>query len=767
MNEAQSEQAPHPDKPTVRALPLAVIALVAILFFGPAWMQPEGLWYPSAEAEFSDLTVTHWPKMRFLQQSLRTWGQFPLWQSQITGGGPAAGNPLWALFYPLTWLFALLPTTLTFHLLLAAHMGIAGAAMYGLAHYSYRTSPLAALAAGIGYMLTPKLIAHLGAGHVGLFQAIAWLPLTLWALRSALDRCSALYAAGCGAALALVVLNDPRVAFYNSALLALYASYRLLVRWRREGMREAASLAARLAAVPLATALFAAAQIVPTAEMMGTITRTSLTLQEAAKDSLPPGYLLGYLIADRGGYHEWVTYLGLLPLAASALALWRSRERDRWFWAALIACCLLYALGTYGPLYPHLYRLMPWLGWVRVPSRALLLTLPAASLLLALGVDALLYAPWPAGVRKKLLLGAFGAGIGCAALGLGIAAAFGEEAPPAAPAFGLFGAATCTGLAIARSRLPRWSVGGGLILLLIADLWTVGRTLAVLQPAGAVFDQGRAQAEYLSAQPGLFRTYSPSYSIPHQTASLVGLEQLDGVEPAQIRWTAQWMSRAGGYTVHGYAVTFPALAEGENIHTARQDAIPDAAALGLLNACYVVADYPIEAPGLELRTRQAGSYVYHNVRCLPRVYLTLRVQRAAGWEDAQAQAGAAMDPGALAWVEDGPTLDGPAGWQPVHEPEITPNRIAVQADTAQPALLVLSEIWYPGWEVTVDGEPRPLYRVDGLVRGVYLEPGAHRVVWRYRPASVRWGVGISALAVLGGTVAAGRRHWARRKRVGE
>jgi len=33
-------------------------------------------------------------------------------------------------------------------------------------------------------------------------------------------------------------------------------------------------------------------------------------------------------------------------------------------------------------------------------------------------------------------------------------------------------------------------------------------------------------------------------------------------------------------------------------------------------------------------------------------------------------------------------------------------------------------------------------------RAIRLEPGAHRVTFRYRPSSVRWGVWISAGALL-------------------
>ena len=159
------------------ALCLGALFLIAALFLWPAWRQPDGFWYAPG-ASYSDLAVTHWPTMWFVAQTLREQGQVPLWRPLIMGGAPFVGNPLAALFYPPNWLFALLPVTPTLHLLIGLHLFLSGATLYGLVRWSYRCSAYAALCAGIGYMLTPKLVAHLGAGHIGLSQAFAWLPLT-------------------------------------------------------------------------------------------------------------------------------------------------------------------------------------------------------------------------------------------------------------------------------------------------------------------------------------------------------------------------------------------------------------------------------------------------------------------------------------------------------------------------------------------------------------------------------------------------------------
>jgi len=73
-----------------------------------------------------------------------------------------------------------------------------------------------------------------------------------------------------------------------------------------------------------------------------------------------------------------------------------------------------------------------------------------------------------------------------------------------------------------------------------------------------------------------------------------------------------------------------------------------------------------------------------------------------------------------------------------------PSQIEISATTDQPGLLVLSDLYYPGWQVYVDSQPRPLLAVNLAMRGVYLEPGEHTVEFSYQPMWFKWG-GISVL----------------------
>ena len=58
-----------------------------------------------------------------------------------------------------------------------------------------------------------------------------------------------------------------------------------------------------------------------------------------------------------------------------------------------------------------------------------------------------------------------------------------------------------------------------------------------------------------------------------------------------------------------------------------------------------------------------------------------------------------------------------------------------------PKLLVVSQNWYPGWKARVNGELRPVERVNGTLMGVQVAPGASRVEFVYRPTAIPLGVG--------------------------
>jgi len=81
------------------------------------------------------------------------------------------------------------------------------------------------------------------------------------------------------------------------------------------------------------------------------------------------------------------------------------------------------------------------------------------------------------------------------------------------------------------------------------------------------------------------------------------------------------------------------------------------------------------------------------------------------------------------------------------------DHIRVQAHAFSRALLVLSETYYPGWRVSVNGSPARIHKTDGALRGIVVPKGKSEVLLRYMPSSVFAG-GALSIGAFGTVLAA-------------
>ncbi len=84
----------------------------------------------------------------------------------------------------------------------------------------------------------------------------------------------------------------------------------------------------------------------------------------------------------------------------------------------------------------------------------------------------------------------------------------------------------------------------------------------------------------------------------------------------------------------------------------------------------------------------------------------------------------------------------------------SPQTAVLEATLESPGIVVLADVFYPGWELSIDGRPAPIIRVNRMMRGAAVPSGKHRLVYRYDPSSFRIGravsiAGLVALLVFG------------------
>ena len=683
-----------------------------------------GFPYPGRDdALYSDLAISHYPYALQLQRALLA-GRVPLWSESILSGAPLLANPLSGMTYPPGWAALLLPLPLGFNLALMAHLLLGGVGMYcllraedGLFWRSSAPGHPAALFGALAFELLPKWFAHYGAGHLTLAYAVPWTP---WLVLAARRR------RGEALVLALVWLADLRWGFYATLLWAAYA----LAAGRAQGLRLPA-VAGRMAGRLALAVLLSAPLLLPLAEFVNLSSRAQMQAQDFFEYSLPPVRVLGLFFhdftgyMDFTGYHEYVVYAGLAVLFPALLALiWMRALPAARFWGAAAGLALAYAFGSNLPLWAPLARL-PLMDLLRVPARALFITGLALAALAAYGVQQLLDGPTPAqGRTARLTLTAL-AGL-ILALTAGVWAATGEL-----PVNFIWGA--CFGLLLAvwiglrlGGRLAPRTWLAGLLVIGLVELGVVDATLFRSRPAQAVLAEGGELAAALGdlAAGGDFRVYSPSYSLPQQTAAYHELQLADGIDPLQLRSYIAFMDRASGVPRSGYSVTLPPLANGD---PASDNAAyrPDPALLGLLRVRFVAAEFDLDGtPGLE------------------------RV-----WQTGQTRLYAVQAPREQAWVEAEPGVSA-NNQAPVEITAWTPEAMQVRA--SGPGRLVFSEVLYPGWRAWLDGKPVQLDAYEGLLRSVILPPGEHDVRLVFRPLSLYLGL---ALFLVGVGLMIWRKTW--------
>jgi len=79
----------------------------------------------------------------------------------------------------------------------------------------------------------------------------------------------------------------------------------------------------------------------------------------------------------------------------------------------------------------------------------------------------------------------------------------------------------------------------------------------------------------------------------------------------------------------------------------------------------------------------------------------------------------------------------------------TNNRLQLHVETKENSLLVVSDTYYPGWKVFVNGNPKKIYQANYAFRAVPLNAGIHKVEFVYDPVSFKLGAGVTFLGILG------------------
>jgi hypothetical protein len=707
---------------------LILLAGIALLFFWPVWVA--GYTFPQGGGDLFGQLYYVWSYVgNWLRQ-----GVLALWNTQMMAGDPIIAEAQYGLLNPLNWpLFLFSPIPRGALLLRAGFtLWLAGAGLYLYLRHSpvWRLSRAAALVAGVAYMCSNPFITHLG--HPQFNDVMAWLPWVLWGIDGAARQARAIPWAVAAIAL-LLLAGHGQAALYAALAAACYALWQILEGWRAHALQRTG----RLALTALLGAALAMPALLPGLERLPLSDRALVPQEERHGYEFPAEMLVDFLNPNfhgQGVHQFWAPwdrvesgYAGAITLYLALLGVLAGiRQRRVWFLVGLGLFAYLFALGYQGPLYARLAPL-PLFAESWKTARIVFLLSLALAIGAGLGIEALrqrsrLRHGW------SLLVVVFGAALWFLAPGWAAAAPATEAALRALT--GLRFAAVLAGATALLGALSarQFKLASAALLLLLAAELSTAQSFAETDPPAPIEDAHAEARAFLRADTGWFRV--------DVDAVALGLWS-----PAQLM--------AEGFAVPQGAGNPMELFSYNQFYWA----VPykDSPAYQLLGAKYIVmpkGGMPGGAGIWPVYTDSPYIELHLNTNALPRAWLVTNTVPVANIEEAYSIIfDPEFAPAQLATVTDGPTLQG-EGAGKIEVLAYGPNRAVFQVESSVPALFVLSDILYPGWKARLDGETTPIYRTNGIFRGIVVPADSHRIEMRFAPASLMLGLGLAASALI-------------------
>lgn len=760
-----------------------------------AWAIAAAIWPLTGTVVPWDSKNHFYPMLRYLGAALAN-GELPLWNPYHFSGHPSVADPQSLLFTPTMLLFAWLdssPSMQLFDLVIFAHFlpgALAIVALFRKRCWYAAGAVVAALIFILGGSASARL------QHTGMIFSYGFFPLAFWLLEEALDRRSYLFGVAFAIIAAMMTVGRDQVAFLCALTLIGAAVYQLLTAQGRPAyLRSRLPL---LLFMGVVGGFLLAVPTVLTMQLLATSTRPSFGYGVAAMGSLPPSSLATIFFSNifgslRWSYDYWgpdwkslaeatwtdraVNYLfiGTIP---GLLILWhgiaagRLLSKEFRFFLIIGVIAIVYALGHYTPIFVRVFDHFPAVdlyrrpadatfllnfflafaagylvhrylkdgapsltGWWRSPRRALGFAV-ASTFLTVLLVQALRMSASAHHLIDALQNVAFGVAVASMAITLVLFRGTPRARHVAAIAI----------VAITGGELI-WRNAASSLNAEPAERYAVFQKLPPEQLQGLqLLRQELAERHKKGERP---RVEILGLGGAWQNASMVlGFEDTIGYNPLRLANYERAIG-PGENAADPNLRQFPSSFRGYRCELA-----------SLLGLEYLVLDRPAEKlpshfPRLENAKLLYGSghmWIYRLSAPTPRAYLAeiiVPVDSDAALDqddmpEFDRKKEALIDEGSMDQLHGTYTRN--AG-EPVLSPKPTnnnsvritnyqPNSVTLDVTSTNGGVLVLHDIFYPGWEVSVDGKTRPVLRANLLFRGVEVPVGRHKVEFRFRPLSI-------------------------------
>jgi hypothetical protein len=784
---------------------LLIIVALAIVFFAPNILRG-GLMLPmdvfhnlapfsaSAPKELSpvhnpllwDLAVMIYP---WIEEFRRSGSLLPLWNPYSFCGSPLLANGQTGLLYPLSWIYRVLPLGAALIAIAVAKLSFCGIFAF-LFYRRLDCDRQACLLGAVAFMFGAVTVVWLG--YPASFTLLT-MPFLFWAMQNYLLSGRRRYVAWMAVGYGLLFLGG---GLQTALLLSLASALYFAAGARSVKLYPALAVAAALGFC------LAAPQLLPFLEYLregaAAHFRGGFGWKQYPWYTLVSWALPRFFGDPRAG-NFWgfssflgeAVYIGIAPLLLAAIGL-LGAKKDRFYWGVVSVAAFGF-LGLYAGPAQELLKHVPFLSHLDNNKLTALTVFGAISLAVA-GLDLMLRCPVERRGRPVLVW--HGAAVCFVSLAAGATVFFREAirelqlsrflTGEALAQLGLLLAATVV-IWLWRTRRLRPVAAAWLLLAFTAgDLFRLSIYYYPSSPAGRELPRS-SSVEFLQQSCGESRFLGLAGWVPPETSILYNLQDVRGIDghtpfriyevigridPAVHDLLARLRSGApppGKWTpgtlffrsLQRYIEsTDPEILSAlSKIDYWSYDVtrIGNPELLSVLGVRYVIGPKGAAAPaaaGYRL-VHESDAAVWENRGVLPRAFVSAQpefVHSEAEALEMISTPGFASAKAAVINLQGRP-LTAPRNRtgrkDPIaaHIELYAPEMVRIGADAPEGGWLVLSDLYYPGWEASVDGAAAPIYQANYLFRGVELPPGKHQVIFAYRPASLRTGIWLCLLAL--------------------
>lgn len=761
---------------------LPIIALVVFVFFvfKPFFIDKKlpipsdtivGLYHP-----FRDLYAKNYPNgipfknflitdpvrqqypWRELAISIEKRWELPIWNPYSLAGTPLLANFQSAPLYPLNILFFILPFNYVWSLLVLLQPILAGLFLYlYLSHM--RLSKLASLMGALVFAFSGFSVAWFEWNTV--LHVVLWLPLILLSIDKIFSNINQISNSKYQIAniqfknrkliiWSLIFLFSLIASFFAGHLQIFFylfftTSIYLIARWVQYG--KIFNILFVFLIFTILFLLLTSVQWIPTISF---ILNSARSVDQAdwqqAGWFIPWQHLLQFIAPDFFGnpttlnywgvwnYAEFIGYIGIFPLLMALYALFFRRDKKTLFFGTFFFFSLIFSLPTILAKLPYILNI-PFISTSQ-PTRLLFLTDFSLTILAALGIDYFFKSP------KKTVFYALSF-IALVFIILWLFLFTGNQ---------YVNGISAENITIAKRNLifPTGVFFVSALLLLFIIFFQkkhkrVAIMIYIIIASVTVFDLLRFGAKFtpftqiqylfpqtktlsfLQNQEGNFRIMSTdSRILPPNFSTIYRLQSVDGYDPLYLcRYAELIAASQRGKPDISPPFGFNRIITPHNYESRIID---------LLGVKYILSLSDISSPKLIKIFQEGQTRVYENKNALPRVFFVDSAQSADTKNDViKLMFQETFNPLKIAIIEDtqGSEFALLTKWV-VGKADIvkySENNVVIKTDNKGRGFLVLTDTYYPTWQVNIDGIVAKIYKTDYNFRGVIVPAGKHEIIF--------------------------------------